>query len=59
MRGPGWITSARIISHLIDEGRTADDAERLLSAIPAWALIRRIPSSLSGDDGDRPLAGAD
>jgi hypothetical protein len=37
MRGPAWVTSARIIPHLIDEGWPPADAERVLSVIPAWA----------------------
>src|ERR1700749_1692664 len=41
IRGPAWITPARIIPHLIDEGWTAADAEHLLSVIPAWAAAPR------------------
>lgn len=37
MRGPAWVTSARLVPHLIEAGWSAADAERLLADVPAWA----------------------
>jgi hypothetical protein len=37
LRGPAWITAARIMPHLIDAGWIPADAEEALTPIPAWA----------------------
>ena len=37
MRGPAWMTAARLAVFLIDAGWNAPDAEQALTSIPAWA----------------------
>lgn len=36
MRGPSWLTAARIIPHLLLAGWNPADAEQALASIPAW-----------------------
>lgn len=36
MRGPSWLTAARLIPHLLIAGWSPADAEQALSSIPAW-----------------------
>ena len=37
MRGPAWITAARLVIFLLEAGWNAPDAERALAGVPAWA----------------------
>lgn len=36
MRGPSWLTPARLVPHLLIAGWNPADAEQVFSAIPAW-----------------------